>query len=54
MPKKPPNSGPDRPPAEVSALARQIMGRLVNTPPVPHEKMTAPRKPKRARKKTAR
>jgi hypothetical protein len=54
MPKKPPATDPERPPAEVSALARQIMGRLVRTPPVPHEEISGHRKPKRAQKKSIR
>jgi len=54
MPKKPPDSDPERPPAEVSALARSIMGRLVRSPPVPHEKISGRRKPKRTQKKSAR
>ena len=50
MPKKP-DPDLERAPAEVSALARSIMGRLVRTPPVPHERLTGHGKPKRARKK---
>jgi hypothetical protein len=48
MPKKP---DLERPPAKVSDMARQIMGTLVRTPPVPHEKISGHRKPKRAQEK---
>jgi hypothetical protein len=52
MPKKLPDSEPERSPAEVSALARSLMKRMLETPPKPHETRDNG-KPRTRRKKRA-
>jgi hypothetical protein len=55
MPKKRTAPKPllERSAAEVSALARSLMKRMLDSPPVSHERLTGHGKPKRARKKRA-
>jgi len=53
MPKKP-EPEPERSPAEAAALMDATLKRMLASPPVPHEKISGHRKPKRAHRKNSR
>jgi hypothetical protein len=44
MPKKPEQTEPERSPAETQRLAREVMKRMLATPPTPHDDKKRKRK----------